>query len=369
MKFIVALDSFKGSMSSYQAGKIVEKEILRSFPTSEVKLFPLGDGGEGTLEALIRFQKVRRKNCKVLDPKGKEINSYYGVMADAVYLESSLVIGLPLMKDKLDPLNASTYGLGLLLKEIGNKYSKIYLGLGGSATSDGGAGALAALGVEFYDSRHRKFIPTGKTLNKIKEINATDLVELPPLILLSDVNNPFDGFNGAAYIYGPQKGASPKEVEYLDQGLKNFAGFFPKKILNQKGTGAAGGLAGGLLAFYPQTKIVSGIKEVLRLSDFTEELKDTDYLFTGEGLLDRSSLNGKLIQGILKENKGKAKVIALVGGVKDKEIGKLYSQGLTAVFTINRLPLAYKDSKKDAKDNLRNTVSDILRLISQICYN
>ena len=366
MKFIVALDSFKGSMSSYQAGKIVEKEILRSFPTSEVKLFPLGDGGEGTLDALIRLRKVNRKNCKVFDPKGNEINSYYGVMDDALYLESSLVIGLPLMKDKLDPLNASTYGLGLLLKEIGNKYSKIYLGLGGSATSDGGAGALAALGLEFYDSKHRKFIPTGKTLNKIKEIKTTNLINLPPIILLSDVNNPFDGFNGAAYIYSPQKGASPKEVEYLDQGLKNLASFFPQKIRTLKGAGAAGGLAGGIMAFYPGTKIVSGIQEVLRLSSFTEELTDTDYLFTGEGLLDKSSLNGKLIQGILKENKGKAKVIAIVGGVKDKEIEKLYSQGLTAVFTINRLPLAYRDSKKDAKENLKHTIKDILRLISQI---
>ena len=180
------------------------------------------------------------------------------------------------------------------------------------------------------------------------------------------MNNPFDGFKGAAYIYGPQKGASPKEVEYLDQGLKNLAGFFPQKIKTLKGAGAAGGLAGGIMAFYPRTKIVSGIQEVLRLSNFKEELKDTAYLFTGEGLLDKSSLNGKLIQGILEENKGKAKVIALVGGVKDKEIEKLYSQGLTAVFTINRLPLAYKDSKKDTKENLKHTIKDILRLISQI---
>ena len=364
MKFIVALDSFKGSMSSYEAGKIVEKEILKYFPTSEVKLFPLGDGGEGTLEALIRLEQARRKNCKVLNPKGEEINSYYGVMDDALYLESSLVIGLPLMKDKLDPLNASTYGLGLLLKNIGNKYSKIYLGLGGSATTDGGAGALAALGLEFYDSKKRKFIPTGKTLKEIKEIKATNLIELPPITLLSDVNNPFDGLNGAAYIYGPQKGASPKEVEYLDQGLKNFAGFFPQKIITKRGAGAAGGLAGGIMAFYPETKIVSGIQEVLRLSNFTAELKDTDYIFTGEGLLDKSSLNGKLIQGILTENKGKAKVIALVGGVKDKEIEKMYTKGLTAVFTINRLPLAYSDSRKDAKVNLKRTISDILRLIS-----
>lgn len=370
-RIIVIPDSFKGTMSSSEICHIMEKTIHQFLPEVEVTRIPIADGGEGTVDALLEGVGGKKIKLCVQHPLQGEIDSFYAILDnEMVAVEMAAAAGLPLM-DKLDVLQASTYGVGQLLKDALDKGQRDFIiGLGGSATNDGGAGACAALGIEFLNEQGEKFVPVGATL---KDICSIDMEQMHPGIkdssfhIMSDINNPLCGENGAAAIFGPQKGASDEVIKLLDEGLRNFAEVIRRDlgvdILQLPGAGAAGGMGGGLYALL-QGKLESGIDVMLDTVKFDNLLQDTSLVFTGEGKIDAQSLGGKVVIGIAKRAKtANVPVIAVVGDIGDS-LEEAYQLGISAICSINRVALPYQEAKKRAKSDLELTVREIMRLLS-----
>jgi len=271
--------------------------------------------------------------------------------------------GFPLVGHRKDPRITTTYGVGeLLLHAIDQGVKKVILGIGGSSTNDGGCGFASALGVKFYDDRGEVFIPTGRTLHKISKIDKSKLdkrLNKIELITMCDIDNPLFGKEGAAYVFGPQKGADPEMVEFLDQGLEHLA-----QIVHQslgiddpyfKGAGAAGGLGYGAKVF-ANSKIQMGIETVLDAMQFNELAKDADYIITGEGQMDFQSLRGKVVIGVARRAKGtNAKVIAVVGSLKGNSEDYI-KEGITDIVITNYLNLSFDELKPRAKEDMAHTV-------------
>ncbi|MHC4123735.1 MAG: glycerate kinase family protein [Planctomycetota bacterium] len=308
MKIVIALDSFKGTLTAGNACRIVADAIAKSRPDIDIVIKPMADGGEGTATAMIESANGRWIPHKVTGP-------LFSTQADAGFgwfesektavVEMASASGLELLsKDQLNPFETTTFGTGQLIKAACDYGAqKILLAVGGSATVDGGIGAAAALGWKFLDCHSKEVTLTGKSLEKISEIVPPININLPRTEVLCDVENPLCGPNGAAAIYGPQKGATPDMVELLDKGLKNLAEIAKEKldceIETLPGAGAAGGLAAGAVAFM-NASLVSGIETIIAHSNLPSELKDADWVITGEGSFDRQSLMGKVISGITK---------------------------------------------------------------------
>jgi glycerate kinase len=280
--------------------------------------------------------------------------------------------GLPLAGDHLDPAAATTFGVGeLILDAIQSGCKKIILGLGGSCTNDAGAGMAAALGVEFYDEENHVFVPTGGTLCKIKHINTekiSDKIAGISFAAMCDIDNPLCGTTGAAYVFGPQKGADPAMVEELDKGLQNIARVIyydlGKEVSGLPGSGAAGGLGAGVAAFLNAT-LQPGIDIVLDTVHFDELLQGADLVFTGEGKMDTQSLRGKVVIGVARRAKAAdVPVIAVVGDIGDN-IDAAYDMGVTSVFSINRVAVPFKEAKVRSQSDLALTVDDIIRLLKR----
>jgi glycerate kinase len=331
MKFLAIVDSFKGSISSKEAGQLIV-ETLRE-RDYEGTSFPISDGGEGFLETIQAINPFKQRFVSVLDPLGREIRTYYLLdEKDMVaYIELALVSGISLI-DKKDrnPLNTSTFGLGQLVKDAINLQIKsIVLSIGGSCTNDGGAGLLEALGANFYDQHNEKltFI-TGGLLERVHNIEVNNLFEFikgVKFLTLCDVNNPLLGPNGATYIYGKQKGAGIKELAKLESNMKHYVEIINKMNETYElfpGSGAAGGV-GFCAKTFLDTDMRSGIEYVLDMIDYDKIYNNFDFIITGEGKIDRQSLNGKVIYGILKRTRNK-KVIVLTGinALSQKELDK-----------------------------------------------
>ena len=248
---------------------------------------------------------------------------------------------------------------------------KIIVGLGGSGTNDGGCGAAAAVGVKFYDKDGKEFVPTGGTTADICKIDLSGKAEIlnkVEIVTMCDIDNPMYGPTGASHIFGPQKGADEAMVLELDEGIKNLSRAITeaigKDISEVPGTGAAGAMGAGMIAFFG-SRLQMGIQTVLDTVKFDEMISDADYIITGEGKLDSQSLRGKVVIGIAERAKKQDKnVIAVVGGADDAEIDKAYEMGVTAVFPINRLPQDFSISRHHSKENLAYTVDNVLRLIA-----
>ena len=374
MKFVLIPDSFKGTLSSSQICSILKEEIERFSLGADVVSVPVADGGEGTVAAFLEAVGGSLVPVTVKGPFFEDIKCSYGILKDGTtaVIEMASCAGLPMVEGRKNPLKTTTYGVGQQILEAARHGAKrIIVGLGGSCTNDAACGLAAALGIKFYDKNGQSFVPTGGTLSSIERIDystRSPLLEGVEIQAMCDITNPMYGPAGAAYVFGPQKGADAAMVAELDAGLRHLGALLDRDtgfpVSTASGAGAAGAMGAGMLAFLG-SRLLPGIQVVLDIVHFDSLIKDADYIFTGEGLLDGQSLCGKVVSGIAKRAALQDKpVIAIVGGVKDSEVQDVYRQGVTAVFTINRLPQDLSVSRAFSAENLRHTAADILRLIT-----
>jgi len=376
-KVLLIPDSFKGTMSSSEICAIMEKSIHTYFPNAEVISVPVADGGEGSVDSFLAAVGGQKVSLTVKGPYFEDIQSFYGLLSDnTAVVEMAAAAGLPLVGEEKHAEKATTYGVGQLIEHAAKAgCKKIIVGLGGSATNDGGAGAAAALGVSFKNSAGKEFIPVGQTLC---EIDSIDISGLSPalagveIITMCDIDNPLCGPHGASAVFGPQKGADEAMVQMLDINLAHMAAVVKKdlgkNIADLAGAGAAGGMGGGMVAFFG-SKLQMGIETVLDTVHFDSLLEGTDLVFTGEGKIDFQSLRGKVVIGVARRTKKKkTPLIAIVGDIGDG-IEDVYHEGVNAVFSINRVAIPFSEAKLRCKSDLSLTMDNIMRLISRTVRN
>lgn len=372
-RILLVPDSFKGTLTSRQVCEVMQTQLERFFPQAEIRGLPVADGGEGSVDAFLAAAGGVRKTVTVTGPFGEPVESFFGILPDGktAVVEMAACAGLPMAEGCLDPERATTYGVGeLILAAKAAGCSRVIAGLGGSCTNDGGAGAAAALGAVFTRRDGSRFVPTGGTLREIASLDCSPVRETLQgleLTVMCDIDNPLYGKTGAAHVFAPQKGADSPMVERLDQGLRHLAQTAARCLGEDKsqlpGAGAAGGLGFGMAAFCGAS-LHRGIDVVLDTLHFEELLTEADLVFTGEGRIDSQSAQGKVISGVAsRAKKAGVPVVALVG-----EIGPgfeaLYGQGLTAVFSINRAPQPFSESRRHAGENLALAVENIARLLA-----
>ena len=350
MKILLVPDSFKGTISSERAIELLKQAVTTHFPESQAMGIPIGDGGEGTMKALITAKGGNYASCTVTGPLGEPVTAVYGILDDdTVVLETAQASGLPLIdSSRLDPVHATSFGSGELLREVLKKgYRNIYLTIGGSATNDGGVGAATALGIRFLKKNGEMVPPDASELSEIAEIDVSGLMpELKEaqIKIMCDVSNPLLGPTGATHIYGKQKGVTEELEGSIEKGMEHFADIveqtcgFP--IRNIPGSGAAGGFAVPLLAF-AKCSLCSGIETVLQILDFDRLLEGVDLVISGEGRLDGQSSQGKVLDGIGEACKKKnIPVVALVGGIGDGA-SQIYDCGVrSAMSSVNNIMTA-----------------------------
>ena len=372
-KILLVPDSFKGTLSSRQVCQVMAGQLRRFFPQAQVKSIPVADGGEGSVEAFLAAAGGERRTRTVTGPFGEPVEAFYGILGDGrtAVIEMAACAGLPLAEGRLNPERATTYGVGELLlaaKEAG--CTKAILGLGGSCTNDGGAGAAAALGAKFTRADGAAFVPTGGTLGEIAALDVSPVAQAlqgMELTAMCDIDNPLYGEAGAAVVFAPQKGADAAMVARLDAGLRHL-GQVADRCLGRDfshlpGTGAAGGLGFGMAAFCG-AQLRMGIDAVLDAVGFDSLLPGTDMVFTGEGKIDSQSARGKVVSGVATRcRKAGVPVVAVVGQI-GQGFEEMYQQGLTAVFSINRAAQPFAESRFHAGENLALTMENIARLLA-----
>ncbi|MBQ5812789.1 MAG: glycerate kinase, partial [Clostridia bacterium] len=289
-------------------------------------------------------------------------------------IEMASCAGLPLVEDRKDPRKTTTYGVGqLILAAAARGVKKIIVGLGGSSTNDGGCGAAAAVGIRFLNKKGEAFIPTGGTTHDIVSIDFSGrnkALEGIEIVTMCDIDNPMYGPTGASHVFGPQKGADPEMVLFLDEGIKNLCEVIKKDkgidLSQVPGGGAAGAMGAGMIAFF-DSRLQMGIQTVLDTVGFDEVIRDADMIITGEGKLDSQSLRGKVVIGVAERAKKQGKTVTvIVGGADDDSIEAAYDIGVTSVFTINRLPMDFSESRYHSVENLAYTADNIMRLIKSV---
>ncbi|MBP3891949.1 MAG: glycerate kinase [Solobacterium sp.] len=318
-KILICPDSFKGTLTAIEVADIIAEEIKKSFPSCVIKKMPIADGGEGSLETIVSTIPSRIVSFEAERADQVVGTSKYAITdTGTAIIELAEICGIT-KQVVLNPLTSNTYGFGQAIKDAFEKGIRNFiLCIGGSASTDAGCGMASVLGAKFYDGKEQEIRPCGANLTQIKKVDLSDLhpaIKESKFIVMCDVKNPLYGENGAAYVYGPQKGASKEDILLLDEGLKNF-NTIAKQMGNQdfskeEGSGAAGGLGAGCI-FFLNAKLQSGIETILKLNQFDEVVKDVDLIITGEGKVDSQSLSGKVMSGILNHAKGK-KVIVLCG--------------------------------------------------------
>lgn len=374
-KVILIPDSFKGTLSSEIICGIMSQEVKKHFVDCQVVSIPVADGGEGSVDCFLSAVGGEKINETVKDPYFEDMQSFYGTINDGetAVIEMASCAGLPLVENRKDPKKTTTYGVGQLIMAAANKgCKKIIVGLGGSSTNDGGCGAAAAVGVKFYDKDGKEFIPVGGTLKDISKIDLSQrsgLISDIEIVTMCDIDNPMFGTNGAAYIFGPQKGADKDMVVELDKGLRNLCDVIKKDLgidlQNVPGGGAAGAMGAGMIAFF-DSKLQMGIETVLDTVGFDQVIEDADMIFTGEGKIDTQSLRGKVVIGVAKRAKKKNVPVTVIVGGADAGIDEAYEMGVSSIFTINRLPQDFAESRTKSKENMEATMDNILRLIKSI---
>lgn len=372
-KILLVPDSFKGTLSSRQVCQVMAGQLRRFFPQAQVKSIPVADGGEGSVEAFLAAAGGERRTRTVTGPFGEPVEAFYGILGDGrtAVIEMAACAGLPLAEGRLNPERATTYGVGELLlatKEAG--CTKAILGLGGSCTNDGGAGAAAALGAKFTRADGTAFVPTGGTLGEIAALDVSPVAQAlqgMELTAMCDIDNPLYGDAGAAAVFAPQKGADAAMVARLDAGLRHLgqvsARCLGRDFSHLPGAGAAGGLGFGMAAFCG-AQLRMGIDAVLDAVGFDSLLPGTDVVFTGEGKIDSQSARGKVVSGVAARcRKAGVPVVAVVGQI-GQGFEEMYQQGLTAVFSINRAAQPFAESRFHAGENLALTMENIARLLA-----
>ncbi len=374
-KIVVAIDSFKGSLSTFEAGKAIEEAAKEVYENVEVSISPIADGGEGTVEAIISATNGELVKTVVCNPLGEKIEAIYGFIphTKTAIIEMSAAAGITLIKEsERNPMYTTTFGVGeMILDAISKGCRKFLIGIGGSATNDGGVGMLQALGFEFLDEEGKQVSLGAKGIKdivKIKTENAAKELKECSFCVACDVKNVLCGEYGCSAIYGPQKGATPEMIKDMDLWLENYA-YLTKEVIpnsdaNIPGTGAAGGLGFALLS-YLNASLMSGIELVMKETDLESHIKDADLVVTGEGRLDGQSYMGKAPVGVATlAKKYRKPVIAFSGCVTDDAVG-CNEHGIDAFFPIVRKPCALDEAMNvdNAYKNLKDTACQVFSLI------
>ncbi|MCI9217264.1 glycerate kinase [Lachnospiraceae bacterium 42-17] len=376
MKVVIAIDSFKGSMSSMEAGNAAKAGVERAC-TADIVVKPLADGGEGTTEALVEGLGGEYVTLKVTGPLGEKVCAKYGILPDkkTAVLEMAEAAGIILMKrGELNPRAATTYGVGeMILDAVKRGCREFIIGIGGSATSEGGTGMLQALGYKFLNVEG---VSIASGLQELDKIVSVDISNVPEELknchfhIACDVKNPLCGENGAVYVYGPQKGVKEEEKQMFDEKMKHFADktqeFTGRDYRMAEGAGAAGGLGFAFLSYLPNVQLKTGIDIVLDAIRLEDEVKDADIVITGEGRLDSQTAMGKVPVGVARlAKKYNAKVVAFAGGVT-KDAGVCNGAGIDAFFPIVRGVTTLDEAMdpKNAKENMELAAEQVFRMLN-----
>lgn len=374
MKIVMAIDSFKGSLSSMDAGRAAAEGIQRVDPKVQVKVRPLADGGEGTVEALTEGMGGRFCKVSVMGPFGEPVDCEYGILDETktAIVEMSGAAGITLVpRERLNPLEATTYGVGEVIKDaIGQGCRRFIVGIGGSATNDGGVGMLQALGYDFLDEDGEQIGKGAAALEKLRKISTEHV--LPELAecefhIACDVTNPLCGERGCSAVFGPQKGATPQMIEKMDQWLGEYAKMtqevFPKADAQYPGTGAAGGLGFAFLAYTPAV-LESGIEIVLKERKLEEDIKEADLVITGEGRLDEQTAMGKVPVGVASLAKKYQKPVIAFSGSVTPGARLCNEKGIDAYFPILRSIVTLDEAmeRERAWNNMADTAEQAYRL-------
>lgn len=373
MKIIVAPDSFKDSLTAMRASSVIEKSILNILPNSEVIQIPISDGGEGLLEILIKVLGGKKIKLIVKDPLNRDVEAEFGILNDnsTAIIEIAKSSGLEVLKlTERNPMITSSFGAGQLIKhalDLGCK--KIIIGIGGSATNDGGMGMVKALGANFLDFNNQEVPEGGGSLNNIYKIDLSEFdqrISKCKIVVACDVKSPLTGEFGASFVYGKQKGGSLEELNILDKNLKHYAlkinEYTGVEVETIEGSGAAGGIGAGLLAFL-NADLKSGIDLMIEVLKVDQYIKSADLVITGEGKIDSQTLNGKAVSGIASiAKKHKVPVIVLTGKI-DNGIHEIYKHGVSSIFSIVTGPMTLEESIDKVEYLIQSSVENIMRLL------
>ncbi len=360
MKIVIAPDSFKGSLSAREVAEAIEEGIKKVFPGAEVKKVPLADGGEGTVETLVEATGGKIESVEVTGPLGEKVKASYGILGDekTAVIEMAAASGLPLVPpEKRDPSRTTTYGTGELIKAaLQEGCRKFIIGIGGSATTDGGAGMAQALGARLLDEKGKEIGFGGGELKKLERIDIVHLdrrIQESQITVASDVDNPLCGERGAARVYGPQKGATPEMVEELDMALRHFAEILTrdlrKDVAGIPGAGAAGGLGAGLIAFLGAT-LRPGIDIIMEVMQLEKKILDADLVITGEGKMDKQTIYGKAPYGVAKLAGNHKKMVIGICGMLGEGAEILYRHGFRAIFSNRKDAMSIEEAIRKAKE-------------------
>ena len=367
LKIVIAPDSFKESLSATEVAESIQKGIVSAIPSASIVKVPMADGGEGTVQSLVQSTGGRIIQTQVHDPLMRKITSFFGVLGDkqTAVIEMAAASGIELIPAyERNPLKTNSYGTGELIKSaLDTGAKKLIIGIGGSATNDGGVGMLQALGIRFLDNNGFEIGPGGGSLDKLKDIDITKIdtrLKSTKIVVASDVNNPLFGENGASSIFGPQKGASPEMVKRLDNNLTHFARitekFLKKQFHSTPGAGAAGGLGFGLIAWL-NAEIKPGFEIIAKQAGLEEKIRESDLVITGEGKIDAQSKFGKTPYGVaMLAKKYQVPVLAFAGIVED-EARKTYHDLFQMIIPIAEKTMSLEESKKNAAPLLQKAAS------------
>lgn len=367
--FLLAPDSFKGTLHAQEVCDIWERAIRARLPDAALRSFPMADGGEGMVHAYLRICGGKQVIARVSGPFGEPLEAAYGLLPDGrAVLEMAACAGLPLARGRRDPERATTYGVGeMILHAAGQGAAEILLGLGGSATNDCGMGMAAALGYRFWDGTGKPLEPLALNMGRVARIEPPATLPKIRVIAACDVDNPLFGPTGATYTFGPQKGVSPEMAPLLDAGLQNMAARMEADlnaalVADVPGSGAAGGLGAGCIAFL-RGELRPGIELLLDAAGFDEALQSADIVFTGEGRIDGQSARGKAPVGIARRcRKAGVPCVALCGSIGEGAEA-VYEEGVTAMFSALRETGSLEDARRTCREDMRLLTEAVLRLL------
>ena len=373
-KCVVVSDSFKGALSSLEICQIARRAIPRFFPDCQVVTIPVADGGEGTVSCFIEAVQAVPVEVEVSGPYlGETVRAGYARVGDKAVIEMAAAAGLPLAGKRKNPERTTTFGVGQMIDHaVSHGCTQILLGLGGSATNDGGCGCAAALGARFYREDGSEFVPTGGTLSDIRHIDLAGLkrrLRGIQVAAMCDVDTPLCGPQGAAHLFAPQKGADPIMVERLDRGLSVLDSIFQRELGHSlaavPGGGAAGGMGAGCMAFL-NAELKPGIEAVLDLVEFDRMLNGADLVITGEGRIDSQSVRGKVISGVARRTSARRiPLVAIVGGIAEGAQAA-YELGVTAMCGSDREAVDFSQYAHKSGENYQRTLEDVMRLIRAV---
>ena len=367
MKIVIAPDSFKESLPASEVAKAIKRGLKKALPESKCLLLPVGDGGEGTVDAIKNSLGLVEKTALVTGPFGDEVQMTYVQKGELALFEVADLVGLAKIPiEKRNPLKIQTKGIGqLILYLIEQGMKEIYIGVGGTSSNDGGIGIASGLGYQFYDKNGDELLAIGQSLFEITDISKEKVISIPSGVhikILADVTNPLCGIRGATYTFGKQKGLEPAKFQDVDIAIENFYRKVAPEMLKLDGAGAGGGIAAGLCAF-AGAEIVSGIQTCLDLINFDEQVVDADLVIVGEGRLDAQSFSGKAPIGVAKRTPNGVPVIAICGSLAE-DLPPLPFENVIAAFSILEKSEPLEDSLKNAAIYLEYTATNIGQILA-----